>query len=393
MFTTLLEKLSIPKQMYILSGLGTLAIIAVSVSHQFGSLSNTVQIIIAAVGIVGSVFGAIIMGNHTARRTEKIIAAYNALAEGDLTKKCAIPGKDEFAWMAWEYSNTRKKFSAIVNDIYEHAATLANSAEQLAKVTETTKRGVSTQNSQIEQVAAAMNQMSATIQEIARNASDAAESATNADREAANGNRVMNDTIGSIDGLAQEVDRTFDFITKLKQESDGIGAVLDVIRGIAEQTNLLALNAAIEAARAGEQGRGFAVVADEVRTLASRTQESTQEIQDMIEKLQAGTNEAVSVMEQGKKRAEISVGQSAEAGNALDTIVSVVDKIKETNTQIATAAEQQSATSEEINSNVNTISNISADTANNAMQTAQSSEDLAKLAVELQNLVNNFKVA
>lgn len=393
MFTKILEKLSIPRQMYVLSGVGILAVVMISINDRVNGVVSSVSLVGSAIAIAILVVSAIIMGNHVARRTEKIIAALHALAEGNLAEKCAIPGKDEFAWMSWEYSCARKKFSKIVNEIYDHSATLSSAAEELSQVTENTKRGVSSQNAQIEQVAAAMTQMSATIQEIARNASNAAESANNADDEAASGNRVMNDTIGTINNLAQEVERTFEFITKLKQESDGIGAVLDVIRGIAEQTNLLALNAAIEAARAGEQGRGFAVVADEVRTLASRTQESTQEIQDMIENLQSGTNEAVSVMEQGKKRAEVSVEQSAEAGSSLSSIAGVVDNIKEGSTQIATAAEEQSATAEEINRSIMNISNISGDNAASAQQTAQASEDLARLANELQNLVNNFKVA
>ncbi|MCI0654125.1 MAG: methyl-accepting chemotaxis protein [Methylococcaceae bacterium] len=393
MFTQLLEKLSIPRQMFLLTSIGVLAVCCIIASFRFANLSDTASWAISGLSIAPMILFVVIMGNHVARRTEKIVAALHALAEGDLSYKCAIPGKDEFAWMSWEYSCARKAFSKMVTEILEHSQNLSSAAEELATVTENSKRAVRNQNAQTEQVAAAMTEMSVTIQEIARNASNAAESANNADSEAANGNRIMKDTMNTINSLAQQVERTFVFITKLKQESDGIGAVLDVIRGIAEQTNLLALNAAIEAARAGEQGRGFAVVADEVRTLASRTQESTQEIQDMIQRLQAGANEAVSVMEEGRKRAEISVAQSAKAGESIDSINKVVDNIKDMNIHIATAAEEQSATAEEINQSVVNISNSSSETAASAEQTARATEELAGLATRLQDMVSDFKLA
>lgn len=393
MLTNLLEKLSIPRLMYVLTSVGVLAVISIVACVELGNVSGGMAWVISGVAVGVMIFVAAIMGKHVARRTEKIINALHALAEGDLSHKCAITGKDEFAWMSWEYSCARKAFGKMVNEILENSQALSSATQQLATVAESSKRAVSDQNAQTEQVAAAMTEMSVTIQEIARSASNAAESATNADSEAANGNQIMKNTIGTIDSLAQEVERTFVFITKLKEDSDGIGAVLDVIRGIAEQTNLLALNAAIEAARAGEQGRGFAVVADEVRTLASRTQESTQEIQEMIERLQAGANEAVSVMEEGRKRAGASVEQSAKAGESIDSINNVVDNIKDLNMQIATAAEQQSATAEEINQNVVNISTISSETAAGAEQTSQATDELAEMATRLQAMVGKFKLA
>jgi methyl-accepting chemotaxis protein len=393
MFTQLLEKLSIPRQMYVLAGTGVIGVCGIVANYKLYSGADSIIWIISGATTTTMILLAMIMGNHISRRTEKIVEALHALGEGDLSRKCALSGKDEFAWMSSEYSCAQKMFATIVNEILGHAQHLSSAADQLAAVTENSKRAVRDQNAQTEQVAAAMTQMSATINEIARSASNAAGSANNAVADAVNGNRITKETMSTITSLAQQVERTFVFITKLKEESDGIGAVLDVIRGIAEQTNLLALNAAIEAARAGEQGRGFAVVADEVRTLASRTQESTQEIQEMIERLQAGANEAVLVMEEGRKRAETSVAQSAKAGESIDSINRVVDNIKDMNMHIATAAEEQSATAEEINQSVVNISNISAETATSAEQTAQATESLARLATRLQDMVGNFKIA
>jgi methyl-accepting chemotaxis protein len=183
------------------------------------------------------------------------------------------------------------------------------------------------------------------VQEVARNATEAAKAASHSDEEAQNGQAVVDRTINAIDALASEVDRAANVIHRLEQDSDKIGTVLDVIKGIAEQTNLLALNAAIEAARAGEQGRGFAVVADEVRTLASRTQQSTAEIQQMIERLQAGAQEAVSVMEDSRSRASDSVSSAQSAGQSLESITRSVASITDMNTQIASAADEQSALS------------------------------------------------
>ncbi len=214
------------------------------------------------------------------------------------------------------------------------------------------------QKGEVDQVATAMTEMSATVHEVARNATEAAEAAQRADEETGKGKMVVSQAIEAIDLLANEVNDAAQVIHRLEQDSDEIGAVLDVIRGIAEQTNLLALNAAIEAARAGEQGRGFAVVADEVRTLAQRTQQSTQEIQNMIERLQSGAQDAVKAMEQGRSRAQVGVEQAAEAGVSLETIAQAVGTISDMNTQIATAAEEQSVVAEEINLNIVSISDM-----------------------------------
>jgi methyl-accepting chemotaxis protein len=291
-----------------------------------------------------------------------------------------------------EYDVARKGFTKTVGEILANVSRLAASAEKLSRITEHSKQGATRQNAGTEQVASAMNEMSSTVQEVARNAANAAQAALEADKEAKTGQEVVKGAIGSIHTLATEVQKTSHVILKLKDDSMSIGAVLDVIRGIAEQTNLLALNAAIEAARAGEQGRGFAVVADEVRSLATRTQQSTQEIQEMIERLQLGTNEAVSAMEQGRAKAEASVEQAAKVGDSLESITRMVHQIRDMNAHIAHAAEEQSVTAEEINRNVLNISEVSSKTMDGAEQTAEASEELARLAGNLQEIVGRFSL-
>lgn len=210
-------------------------------------------------------------------------------------------------------------------------------------------------------------------------------------KQTQDGRNVMQHTQKTIEALAQEVENSAQVISRLSEDSTQIGSVLDVIRGIAEQTNLLALNAAIEAARAGEQGRGFAVVADEVRTLASRTQASTLEIQSMIERLQTDASNAVKAMQQGQVQAQQGLSQAAQAENALQTISQSVTRINDMNIQIATAAEEQSSVAEEINRNIVNISQSADATAEGAKQTASAGDELAKLAARLQNLVGQFK--
>ncbi|MFZ5593945.1 MAG: methyl-accepting chemotaxis protein [Pseudomonadota bacterium] len=271
--------------------------------------------------------------------------------------------------------------------IEDPAERLAAAAGQLVTVSERTRQ----QRSETDRVATAMNEMSATVQEVARNAGQAANAAHQADEAARSGRQIVMQSIDAIDALAREVEHTAQVIQKLETESGSIGTVVDVIKSIAEQTNLLALNAAIEAARAGEQGRGFAVVADEVRTLASRTQQSTQEIQQMIQRLQHGASEAVQVMIQGRSQAQASVQQAAKAGESLEAITRAVSNITDMNTQIASAAEEQSAVAEEINRNILIISQVGDQSATGAQQTAAASEELARLAIQLRSLVTQFK--
>ena len=315
-----------------------------------------------------------------------------ASGEGDLTQRLQARGNDEITQMARSFNHFVEAVQSLIQQVQGSSAQLAAAAEQMTAITAQTSEGVTRQRTEVDQVASAMTEMAATVQEVARNAANAAQAAKEANSEAEGGKKVVNDTISSINALAGEVTQAATVINSLAEDSEAIGSVLDVIRGIAEQTNLLALNAAIEAARAGEQGRGFAVVADEVRTLAQRTQTSTQEIQQMIEKVQEGARHAVSAMESGSTRAEASVQQAAEAGSSLDTITYAVSSINDMNMQIASASEQQSAVAEEINRNIVNIGAVSEEAAEGAEQTANASSELANLGNELQAVVGRFKV-
>lgn len=395
MLKSVVESLSLANQMYLNVAAGIVGVSAVTIMaiRSAGDGSETSPIIITAVAAVSIMVAlASYLGQHAARRAEKVVERINSIADGDFTRSISLTGKDEFAWMSWKCDTVQKNLSKIMRDVRGNSEQLATAAEKLSQITEQSRKGVMNQSQKTEQVAVAMSEMSSTVHEVARNASHAAKAANDANEQARGGTSVVKNTIQSIEQLAIEVERAAETINKLKEDSVNIGTVLDVIRGIAEQTNLLALNAAIEAARAGEQGRGFAVVADEVRTLASRTQQSTQEIQGMIERLQGGANQAVSAMTQGRNAARNSVDQAINAGQSLETINRFIDTIKDMNTQIANAAEGQSNTAEEINRNIVNISSISHETARSAEQTAQASEELAHLATQLQSQVSSFRV-
>jgi len=342
--------------------------------------------------IVGSI--AYFISNLISHNILNVVDSLRDMAKGngDLTKRLTTKSTDEIGELVDSFNRFVEKLQHIIGEVYSSTTQLAAAAEEMSVITVSSTENVSKQQRETEQVATAMNEMTATVMEVSNNAEQAAESTGQADTQAQEGRQVVNDTVESINLLAKEVDSAANVIHELEQNSDSIGSVLEVIRGIAEQTNLLALNAAIEAARAGEQGRGFAVVADEVRSLASRTQQSTQEIQSMIERLQSGAQRAVEVMATSRTRAQSSVEKSEKAGDSLTVITEAMSNIMAMNTQIAEASKQQSEVAEEINQNIVNISTIAEESASSTSELSQSNIALAELSSKLQGLVGQFKI-
>ena len=358
------------------------------------SQNRNLLITSALLGVIVCVLIAVLFPPLITRPIRNLLLRVEDISrgEGDLTARVEIESSDEIGQLAQAFNRFLQKLHDIVSSIAGSSSQLAAASEELSLITADSAQNLHQQHSATDQVATAVNEMSATVQEVAQNASDAASAATTADDNVQQGRQVVQQTVSAIMDLARDVDNAANVIRELNENSDSIGKVLDVIKGIAEQTNLLALNAAIEAARAGEQGRGFAVVADEVRTLASRTQESTQEIQEMIEKLQVGAENAVRVMDDGCNKAGQTVKLAEDAGESLNAITDAVTRISQMNIQIATAAEEQNAVTEEINRNVVNISQISDNTSSAAGQIESSSSTLAQLAADLQQQVDQFRI-
>ncbi|MGB9669974.1 MAG: methyl-accepting chemotaxis protein [Halothiobacillaceae bacterium] len=312
--------------------------------------------------------------------------------DGDLRRRVKYDHADELGTVAASLNAMLGKFQESMVRVSSSANALRQSSQEVERTAEQVLRSTNQQEAEISQVAAAMHEMAASIQEVAQNAQHAAQNTGTAETQAMNGRQVVSQSAESIRTLAGEIEQAAQVIRQLEQDGNRIGMVVDVIRGIAEQTNLLALNAAIEAARAGEQGRGFAVVADEVRNLASKTQASTQEIQQMIEALQARTGEATAVMQAGQARARESVEQAQQAGEALVAITEAIERINDMTAQIAHATEQQSEVAEEISRSVTNISGLAQGAIQEVQSTVRGSEELTRLAESLHGLVRQFRV-
>ncbi|WP_412497079.1 methyl-accepting chemotaxis protein [Shewanella algae] len=313
-------------------------------------------------------------------------------SDSDLTVQFKTFNADELGQISDNLRDVISHLRGILNNIANAANTVSDSATELSSFTQQTNERMHRQQAETEQTATAMNEMTATVSEVAQSTTAAADSAHSADASAANGDSIVQESIASMVALSAQIQGTAQVITHLANESQNIGRVLDVIKGIAEQTNLLALNAAIEAARAGEQGRGFAVVADEVRTLASRTHSSTQEIESMIATLQTGVQEAVTAMEQGIAQVEQANSKANMAGEALKEIVVSVDSIAQLNTHIATAAEEQSSVAEDINRSIMAISDITQQSAQAANELTESVSNLSHLAENMRAEVARFRL-
>lgn len=335
---------------------------------------------------------AIMLATNTIRRLRHTGRQLEIIASGDLRHAPEVDGLDEIAQLNGSMRKMHRQLSDILSAISDTTSQLSTSAEEVSTVTSETSANIRQQQAETEQIATAMNEMSHTVLEVEKNVGHSADSVTNANQEAGKGRKLVDDTVSGMQQLATQIESMSAVVTEVEQDSENITRVLDVIRGIAEQTNLLALNAAIEAARAGEQGRGFAVVADEVRTLAGRTQESTEEINQIIDKLQTGSRNAVSAMQQSRDQAGNVVGQAELAGASLSTIAESVSQIHLMSTQIATATEQQTTVVEEMNRNVTRISDMAVSNAAGAEQTAQAGDELARMSAQLQALVAQFRV-
>ncbi|MCP1441592.1 methyl-accepting chemotaxis protein [Pseudomonas sp. GGS8] len=351
----------------------------------------------AMVGLLIAGIGLLVIwlvGHGIARPLKQMVTMLDDIAqgEGDLTRRLTSDRSDELGSIAKGFNTFLAKLQAMITQVVTSVQSVSDSSEHTADIAIRTNIGVHKQMAEIDQVATAVHEMTATAQDVARNATQAAQAASHADQAAAQGMQIVRDTSNSIGVLAVEIGKAVGVVQTLAKDSENINAILTAIRGIAEQTNLLALNAAIEAARAGEQGRGFAVVADEVRNLAQKTQKATEEIQTMIQQLQQGTRDVVRVMEDSQNRTDESVQHAAKAAQALETITQAVSVINDMNTQIASAAEEQSAVADDINRNVINIGQVANEVAGGADESSAASADLTKLAEQQRRLINQFKV-
>lgn len=354
--------------------------------------ARTLQIAGVLAALLLSLIAAMIITRQITQPLQETLALAERIAEGDLTSTATTTRRDELGNLQRGIQGMGATLRELIGGIRDSAIQIASAAEELSVVTDQTSTGAQKQMTETDQVATAMHEMAATVQEVARNAELAAEAATRADGEAREGDQVVSEVVSQIERLAQEATRSTEAMTLLEQESDKIGSVMDVIKAVAEQTNLLALNAAIEAARAGEAGRGFAVVADEVRTLAQRTQQSTEEIEALVAGLQNGTQRVAASLTSSHSLAVSSVALTRKAGAALGAINSGVSNIQSMNQQIAAAAEQQSAVAEEISRSVLSVRDVTEQSTTATQEIAKSSTELARLGNQLATMVSRFRI-
>jgi methyl-accepting chemotaxis protein len=360
-------------------------------ADQYSSAFNMVVVLLIVATVLTLLF-AWLLTNSITRPISQALSAAETIAEGNLTHPVKVDGTDEAGRLLAAMHKMQEKLRDTLQSISGSADQLASAAEELNAVTDEGARGLARQNDEIEQAATAVNEMTSAVEEVARNAISTSDASKNATSSAGDGRDLVQETVSAIERMSSDVQATADLVGNLAEESRDIGKVLDVIRGLADQTNLLALNAAIEAARAGEAGRGFAVVADEVRALAHRTQQSTSEIERMIGSIQGGTEKAVGSMRNSTERAASTLSIAKGAGLALDTINTAIVEINERNLVIASAAEEQAQVAREVDRNLVNIRDLSAQSSDGASQTSAASGELTRLAVDLNGLVSRFRL-
>ncbi len=386
-----------PKNNWRLGDLRGVLEINIPIADQLAAVRRLSNTIVGGIIVGMLVITAIFFFSYQIFIQKKLTRINNALSdiaqgEGDLTRRLDDSGRDEISGIAGSFNLFMEKLQSTITGFIGGVNDLVATSEQVAQGASGAREKMQGLQSQTDQAATAITEMTASISEVAQNAQVSASTAADAEKSSSEGKQIVAKASASIDNLASEMEKAGDVIQSVRDDSDKIGSVLDVIRGIAEQTNLLALNAAIEAARAGEQGRGFAVVADEVRTLANRTQQSTEEIQSMIEHLQQGAQNAVEVIELGKEKTAASVVETQNVSNSLNHISSLVSNISEMNLLIASAAEEQSCVSENINQNIVSIDQASIHNLDSINKIYDSGNVLTDLASRLRQLTSSFKV-
>ncbi len=377
-------------QLVNINNAGAKAASAVAGEHYSEAISGIVGV--AVIAALLTVLLAWLLTRSIVAPLNKALYAAQTIAGGDLTKAIEVDGKDEPAQLLKALSDMQSSLRRTIEQIAGSATQLGSAAEELSAVTEEASRGLQQQNNEIEQAATAVNEMTAAVEEVARNAVSTSEASNQSTQAAREGRDRVVETVGAIQTMTQDVQNTSVMIEGLAAQGRDIGKVLDVIRAIAEQTNLLALNAAIEAARAGEAGRGFAVVADEVRALAHRTAQSTQEMEKMVAGIQNGTGEAVNSMQQSNQRTQTTLEMARAAGVALEQITSSIHMINERNLVIASASEEQAQVSREVDRNLVNIRDLATQSAAGANQTSAASHELSRLAVDLNAMVARFVI-